>query len=467
MDSRAVLVSTPFSPVLLSVIDGADIVQKIRFNQGYIFDYLGGDEALKDQPMKVLNMDQLYDLPTKDEPEAIVFYVELEVDPESGAAYYATFNSAKKEDFEQLRENDAGADPILKIGTEQGSITKYIIVAETGEYGDDDVISNLYLRDNIHWWGKKIIQTLDGNTNVGHPVIIDTGSTGEGVSRPLKIRAISGRGYPDYKIVDVFEAKSDPTLNENDLIIVSGITGNGVMYGEGSGPDQETYQFLPYPPATAESPNGYGADSWEWFLIAGGDPPDAPTWGERQHLAPADQGDILYYDEHEAQWKVLNIPPAIAESEGGYLNAWEWRLIADGDPPDAPNWAERQYLPQVADGAAQGDILYYNATQQQWVMLTIPPANAQSAGGYSDSWEWRLIADGTPPDEPDWAERQFLPQVAEGAAQGDMLYYDGTQQQWVILDAPNTALYSGDPVLHHDGTVPYWGQDDGYGFDFP
>ena len=467
MDSRAVLVSTPFSPVLLSVIDGDQVVQKVRFNQGYIFDYLGGDASLKDQPMVIENMDELYELPSEEEPDALVFYVELEVEPETGEAYYATFNKAKEEDYKNIRE---GTDPILKIGTPQNTITKYITVAIFEKFGKGGVIRNLYLRDNIHWWGKKITQTLDQAEYVAHPVIIDTGSTGEGVSRPLQIRAISGRGYPDYKIVDVFEAKSDPLLNENDLIIVSGITGNGVMYGEGSGPDQETYRFLPYPPSIAESPNGYGADSWAWFLIAGGDPPSAPTWAERQHLPPADQGDILYYDEHQEQWIVLNIPPEAAESENGYSNAWEHRLIADGDPPEAPAWAERQYLPQVADGSDQGDILYYDVTQKQWVMLNMPPAAAQSEGGYSDSWEHRLITNGNPPSLPVWEERQYLPQVAEGAAQGDILYYDATEQQWVILDAPTSEEMSdfqdngGNPVLHHDGTVPYWDND---GYDIP
>jgi hypothetical protein len=29
-----------------------------------------------------------------------------------------------------------------------------------------------------------------------------------------------------------------------------------------------------------------------------------------------------------------------------------------------------------------------------------------------------------------------------------------------MLIAPDPSLYTGDPVLHHDGDKPYWGTDD-------
>jgi hypothetical protein len=51
--------------------------------------------------------------------------------------------------------------------------------------------------------------------------------------------------------------------------------------------------------------------------------------------------------------------------------------------------------------------------------------------------------------------------ILPSGSTGDIIYYNGVA--WVTLAAPTPAelaSFYGDPVLHHDGTAPYWGQDD-------
>jgi len=53
--------------------------------------------------------------------------------------------------------------------------------------------------------------------------------------------------------------------------------------------------------------------------------------------------------------------------------------------------------------------------------------------------------------------------ILPAGSTGDIIYYNGVA--WVTLAAPTPAelaAFYGDPVLHHDGTAPYWGQDDYY-----
>lgn len=319
---RSILMTTPFHPKVKQIEKNKWVV---TFNQGYVFDYLGGS-SLND-PIVIGGMDEAFTLSNEEgEPQykTTNYYVRIEVDTLNGSIYYAEF-----EQYTDGQDPPLPSDTLNIDGGEQTTVTQYIKVASFTE----QFVKNLYLRDNIHWWGKKIIQENNAIESVGHPINIDTGSTGQGASRPLAIKTISGHGETDYKIVDVFDGK-------NDNIIVSGVTGFGVMYGDGA-LGQETYHFLPYPVAIADSA------------------PDALTAG------------------------------------------FEWRLVAAGDPPSSPAWSEKQYLPQVADGAAQGDILYYDEVDEKWVVLPAPTASEMSS-------------------------------------------------------------FYGDPVLHHDGTVPYWGQDDYY-----
>jgi hypothetical protein len=376
LSTRNNFLSTPFAPSIQVVGESAEII----FNQAYVFDYLGYS-----YPTVIEDMDIPYDLGDQD-----YFYVEITFYTGSGGVSGARF----KKETELLSFDDP-----LYIQTtnasEQTNETVNLLIADI----ESGKIKELYFRDNIQWWGRLIKQNNSSNTNVAHPIA----DPEVALNQPLIIKAISGYGDPDYgKIVDVFDS-TDPSGDA--IIIVSGITGYGVMYGDGP-EGQETYKFLGYPDGVAQSAN---------------DSPDS--------------------------------------------NGWEWRLIAAGDPPNAPAWSEKQYLPQVAEGAAQGDILYYDEDDEQWEVLDIPTGAAESEAGYSSSWEWRLIAAGDPPDSPAWSERQYLPQAAEGAKQGDILYYDATNKQWEMLIAPDTSLYTGDPVLHHDGDKPYWGTDDVGGGD--
>ena len=53
--------------------------------------------------------------------------------------------------------------------------------------------------------------------------------------------------------------------------------------------------------------------------------------------------------------------------------------------------------------------------------------------------------------------------ILPSGSTGDIIYYNGVA--WVTLAAPTPAelaAFYGDPVLHHNGTAPYWGQDDYY-----
>lgn len=320
---RSILMTTPFHPKVKQIEKNK---WEVTFNQGYVFDYLGGS-SLND-PIVIGGMGEAFTLSNEEgEPQykTTDYYVRIEVNTSNGSIYYAEF-----EQYTYGQDPPLPSDTLNIDGGEQTTVTQYIKVATFNQ----QFVANLYLRDNIHWWGKKIIQENNAIESVGHPINIDTGSTGEGASRPLAIKTISGYGETDYKIVDVFDGKSDN-------IIVSGVTGYGVMYGAGPA-GQETYEFLPYEDTVAESAAG-----------------------------------------------------------NSHTEMWEWRLTHVG---------------------------------------------------------------GNAPHKPSWRERQYLPQVAQGAAQGDILYYDATEQQWVVLAAPDPLDFQGDPVLQHDGTAPYWGQDD---YDLP
>jgi hypothetical protein len=249
-----------------------------NFNQAYIVDYL---DAAKNH-IKIANMEQGIG---EDELDTIIhWYVEVNIDPDSGAVLSAYLNKAKGEEWSGLPSDH----PKIAVEDQTNPTVQIIKVASSF----NGMLQEVKLRDNIHWWGRSIIQKQVENQYVGHPVI---SISGVAKSRPIEFRSISGNGQPDYKIVDVFDSSGEAT------IIVSGITGYGVMYGDGPA-GQETYKFLPYPDEIAQSAGGY-YDSWEWRLIAGGDPPILPTWSEKQYLPQvaegAAQGDILYYDETE------------------------------------------------------------------------------------------------------------------------------------------------------------------------
>lgn len=304
---RSILLTTPFHP---SVKQKSATEYLIKFNQAYVFDYL--NNANLNSPIKISGMDAEF---TVEADTEYLFEVELQVNTVTGG-----INSASFFQRSSPASPTSTVDQTLVIDDgSQSSFSQYLSVCTT----TGPSLKDCYLRDNIHWWGRKIVQHQSANTEVGHPI-----NTGEllGYNQPLKVRAISGHGSTDYKPVEVFNSG-------NNLIIVSGVTGFGVMYGDGP-EGQETYHFLEYP------------------LIA----PDTE---------------------------------------------FEHRLIAIGDPPAEPAWSTQQYLPQIADGAAQGDILYYDATEEKWVILPAPTT-------------------------------------------GEL------------------AAFYGDPVLHHNGTAPYWGQDDYY-----
>jgi len=65
-------------------------------------------------------------------------------------------------------------------------------------------------------------------------------------------------------------------------------------------------------------------------------------------------------------------------------------------------------------------------------------------------------------DEAGNATEIDLDRMPNGST-GDILYHNGVF--WRTLAAPTPAelaTFYGDPVLHHNGTAPYWGQDDYY-----
>ena len=288
---RPTLLINPFHPSITKVIEEEEEKYKVKFNQGYIFDYLGYLNA----PYKIENMSTAFDIGNDEEKN---FCVDIFFDTGNGGVLSGNF-----------RDNGpAGTTYPLFIQTTDN-------IPQTEEVQTINVckmkgpsIEEMYLRDNIHWWGRAIKQNERLNSNVAHPIA----EPNDLANQPLIIKSISGNGQDSYKIVDVFD-------EGNNNIVVSGVTGFGVMYGDG--PEGfETYKFLPY-------------------------------------------------------------PSEIAESAGGYSDSWEWRLVATNDPPSAPAWAERQYLPQVAEGAGQGDILYYDETQEQWVILDAPTPEEMTAFG--------------------------------------------------------------------------------------
>jgi len=307
LSTRNNFVSAPFEPSIQVVGDVGEII----FNQAYVFDYLG----YVTDPIIIYGMDRAYNLGEQD-----YFYVEITFDTGTGGVTSASFR--QKADI-------LPSDTPLFIQTTdqriQDSDKVNIPIADIENFK----IKELYLRDNIQWWGRLIKQNSSLNTNVAHPIAEPDVLT----NQPLIIKSISGNGSPDYKIVDVFDSTDS---SGEDVIIVSGVTGYGVMYGDG--PEGfETYKFLPYPT--------------DIYIELG--------WND---------------------------------------------ILEAATPFQNPAWTRRQYLPQAAEGAAEGDMLYWDASA--------------------------LDGDGN----------------ADGA--------------WVLLPAPDTSLYTGDPVLHHDGDTPYWGQDD-------
>jgi len=301
LSTRNNFLSAPFAPSIQVVGEEAEII----FNQAYVFDYLG----YATYPTIIEDMDISYNLGEQD-----YFYVEITFYTGSGGVSGAKF----KKEISKLSFDDP-----LYIQTtnapEQTNNTVNIPIADIENFK----IKELYFRDNIQWWGRLIKQNNSSNTNVAHPIA----DPEVAVNQPLIIKSISGQGAPDYKIVDVFDA--------GETIVVSGVTGFGVMHG-----DDETYKFLPYPT--------------DIYIELG--------WND---------------------------------------------ILEAATPFQEPAWTRRQYLPQAPEGAAQGDILYWDA-------------NANDGDGN-----------------------------ANGA--------------WVLLAAPTTGDldgFLGDPVLQHNGTAPYWGQDD-------
>ncbi len=312
------MLAAPFYPsvFLADVSEGGLKTYEIAFNQGYIFDYMSSNGT--SNPIKIEGMEQSFEI-TENERD-VYFVVTISVDVATGGVTSAS--------FEKKQTTAAETDPLKILGggdTAQVSVTREIVVCKF--WGG--FVEEMYLRDNIHWWGRKVEQRAYDNSSVGHPIV--SGSS----SRPLQLRCISG-------VSGAYLLQSFSVINVDDAIVISGIlpTGSGVMYGKNNA-EEPTYNFLLYPST--------------------------------------------------------------------FVNGSGWHDVLEAGDHVDPSWARKQYLPQSADGAAQGDILYWDATA--------PDGN--------------------------------------GAANG----------AWVVLPAPTPTEMSsfyGDPVLHHDGTAPYWGQDDYY-----
>ena len=73
-------------------------------------------------------------------------------------------------------------------------------------------------------------------------------------------------------------------------------------------------------------------------------------------IPPGDAGDMLVWDHGDEKWMVLNI---------GTDN----QVLTVNESEDAPEWAD---LPTMPDGTATNDILYWNESTEEWVVLAAP-----------------------------------------------------------------------------------------------
>ena len=238
---RPTLLINPFHPSITKVIEEEEEKYKVKFNQGYVFDYLGYLNA----PYKIANMSTAFDIGNDEEKN---FCVDIFFDTGNGGVLSGNFRA----------NGPAGTTYPLFIQTTDN-------IPQTEEVQTINVckmkgpsIEEMYLRDNIHWWGRAIKQNERLNSNVAHPIAEPDNLA----NQPLTIKSISGNGLDDYKIVDVFDDTG------NNSIIISGVTGFGVMYGDGPA-GQETYKFLPYP-----SDAGTG----NIYVLACNDPLGSPYW---------------------------------------------------------------------------------------------------------------------------------------------------------------------------------------------
>jgi hypothetical protein len=46
--------------------------------------------------------------------------------------------------------------------------------------------------------------------------------------------------------------------------------------------------------------------------------------------------------------------------------------------------------------------------------------------------------------------------IPDGETDGDMLYWDATAEEWILLPAPSSPDTGKRWVMHHDGTAPEW-----------
>jgi len=233
---RPTLLINPFHPSITTVVEEEQAKYKVSFNQAYIFDYLG----YLNSPVKIENMSGVFDISAEQEKN---FCVDIYYNTNDGGVLSGNFRE----------DGPAETTYPLYIQTTDDIPPSEPAVQTIDVCSMDGLsISAMYLRDNIHWWGRLIKQNSSLNTNVAHPIAEPDVLT----NQPLIIKSISGQGAPNYKIVDVFDA--------GETIVVSGVTGFGVMYGE-----EETYKFLPYPSVAADD---------NIYVLACNDPLGPPYW---------------------------------------------------------------------------------------------------------------------------------------------------------------------------------------------
>ena len=230
------LVLDPFYPNINKTGSAGNVGYSIKFNQGYVFDYLG--YAGLASPLAIGGMDDDYVVL---DGESKSFGVELIIDSGDHSIVSATF----KEYVGGVSPNDP---PPIELTSPTGNYTRNIAVCSM--LGGDPV--NFNLRDNIQWWGLKIEQK-GVNSGVGYPIIDPNGA------RPLSVRSISGVSG-DYTAANVSVYNSGETV----AIDVNLPTGSGVMYGA-----LGEYQFLPYPT---------GASVSNVYVLACNDPNGPPYW---------------------------------------------------------------------------------------------------------------------------------------------------------------------------------------------
>ena len=125
---------SPFFPV---VYNGSGGSKKARFNQGYIFDY----QYTRDSGVKKIKveMDDEYSADGD-------FYVDIITEPDSAKIKSATLKKGameQEENFHYSAQN-LGMPTVYTEG-----VGKFQVPACS--FGDNGVIENIYLRENIHW----------------------------------------------------------------------------------------------------------------------------------------------------------------------------------------------------------------------------------------------------------------------------------------------------------------------------